>query len=81
MAFNQIFPPSIDPINAGFMSVAENDIHMRVQRVYDAIVADWGSIIPSSTIVDEYLAAEGLDPWILSPQDFAILDQLEIVEG
>lgn len=79
--FNEIFPPSFNPINAGFMSMAENDIHDRVLQVYNSIVADYGTIVPSADIIDHYLTQAGLEPWILSPEDYAILDQLDIIEG
>lgn len=80
MSFAEIFPPSLDPINAGFLSMAEDDIHNRVIAVASRIEDSWGKILPSRDIIDNTLADAGLDPWILSPNDFAILDYFDIVE-
>lgn len=80
MSFAEIFPPSLDPINAGFLSMAEDDIHNRVIAVATRIEENWGKILPSRSIIDNALANAGLDPWILSPRDFEILDYFDIVE-
>ena len=80
MSFAKIFPPSFDPINAGFLSMAEDDIHNRVIAVATRIEENWGKILPSRSVIDNALADAGLDPWILSPKDFEILDYFDIVE-
>lgn len=80
MSFAEIFPPSLDPINAGFLSMAEDDIHNRVIAAATRIEDGWGKILPSRDIIDNALADAGLDPWMLSPKDFAILDYFDIVE-
>ena len=80
MSFADIFPPSLDPINAGFLSMAEDDIHNRVIAAATRIEDGWGRILPSKEIIDNALADAGLDPWMLSPKDLEILDQFDIVE-
>lgn len=78
--FDTIFPPSFDPINAGFLSMAEDDIHNRVVAVASEIKQNWGKILPSRNIIDEALAAAKIDPWTLSPKDYEVLDYFDIVE-
>lgn len=78
--FNTMFPPSLDPINAGFLSMAEDDIHNRVIAVASRIEENWGKILPSSQIIDDALAAARIDPWTLSPKDYEVLDYFDIVE-
>lgn len=76
--FNEMFPPEF--INAGYMSMAEDDIHNRVIAAATRIEDGWGKILPSRDIIDNALADAGIDPWMLSPKDFEILDYFDIVE-
>lgn len=78
--FSEMFPPSFDPINAGFLSMAENDIVGRVEFICDTIKNDWGTILPSRAIIDNALNKAGIDPWMLPPKAIEMLDFFDIIE-
>lgn len=79
--FDQIFPPSFDPINAGFCSMAEADIDSRVHLMCLNIQKDWGTILPSADIITDALAKEHLDWWMLPPSSRKFIDLFfDIVE-
>lgn len=79
--FDKIFPPSFDPINAGFLSMAENDVFSRVCDICQEIESSWGKILPSSDIITNALADNHLEYWMLPQSARDMLDYFDIIEG
>lgn len=78
--FDQIFPP--DFLNAGYMSMAENDIVGRVEKMCNDIINTWGTILPSAKIIDDALDAAHLEWWILPQESRDLIDNtFDIIEG
>ena len=78
--FDTIFPPEF--INAGYMSMAENDIIGRVDFICNEIENNWGRILPSADIITNALAADHLEYWMLPQSARDMIDnRFDIVEG